>query len=501
MNEQTNASAWGYVFGISIVVTVLFVIWGSVAPIHLKDTAETMLYYSTHQFGWFYLLSVICFILFGLYLAFGRYGNIKLGRDDSQPEFRFFTWIGMLFSAGFGVGLVFWGVAEPMSHYAAPPLGLTPETPETARVAMQYSMFHWGIHQWSVFTIVGLIMCYFHFRKQYDGLISATFVPLLGERRTRRWAIPIDTLAVIATAMGVATSLGMGILQINGGIHYLFNVPNDVMTQLIITVILLFMYLISATTGLKRGIKLLSNLNLSLTLGLLLFVVLLGPTVYIMNSFTTGLGEYIQHFVQMSFRLTPWSGRTWVLDWTVFYWAWAIAWAPFVGAFIARISRGRTIKEFVLGVMFVPPFVAVFWMAAFGGTALELELEKHIPIAASVQNDVSTALFVMLEQLPLSFIISLIAVLLIFTFLVTSADSATYVLASMTSGGSLHPKTSIKIIWGVVQAAIAAVLLVSSGLQGLQTASLVAALPFTIIMILMCISFMKALQAETIRKK
>jgi glycine betaine transporter len=486
----------GVVFWVSAIAILLFVLWGATDPAGLAEQATKGLLFSTTNFGWFYLLSVMFFIVFCLYLAFSDYGKVRLGADRDRPEFSFFTWIGMLFSAGFGVGLVFWGVAEPMGHFISPPMGIESLSPEAARVSMRYSMFHWGIHQWSVFTVVGLVMAYFQFRKKSKGLISAAFEPLIGDRAFGPIGKSIDILAVIATVMGVATSLGLGILQMNGGLNYVIGLPVNPVSQLGLIGILLVLYLISATTGLKRGIKILSNLNLSLAFGLMLFVLMFGPTVFILNSFTLGLGEYIQRFVEMSFRLTPYTGGTWVRDWTIFYWAWAIAWAPFVGAFIARISKGRTIREFVFGVLIVPPFVAIVWMAVFGGSALHMSLFENLPIAQAVEQDVTSALFVTLEQFPFGFALALLAILLITTFLVTSADSATYVLGIMTTKGDLNPRNSVKIIWGVLQASIAGVLLLSSGLRGLQTASLIAALPITVIMILMCFSLLKSLKRD-----
>lgn len=495
MKKSKVSNSLGGVFWISTIVLILFVLWGAIFPDALAAHATTLFDFTTASFGWFYLLATIFFILFCFYLAFGPYGHIKLGRDEDEPQFSFFTWIAMLFSAGFGVGLVFWGVAEPMEHFMSPPLGIEAQTPEAARVAMRYAMFHWGIHQWSVFTVVGLAMGYFQYRERSRGLISASLSPLLGKKTFLGGVI--DFLAVVATATGVATSLGMGILQIGGGLNYVFGLPNNILSQLIIITILLVLYLLSSTTGLNKGIKILSNLNLTVALSLLLFVLVFGPTVFIMDSFTLGLGGYIQNFVRMSFRLAPYTGGTWVRDWTIFYWAWAIAWSPFVGAFIARVSKGRRIREFVLGVLLVPPLVAIIWMAVFGGSALHLEIFQGFPIGESVQQDVSTALFVMLGQFPLGYFLSVIAILLIGTFLVTSADSATFVLGIMTSNGNLNPKALVKVIWGVLQAAVATVLLLSSGLQGLQTASLVVALPFTIILILMCISLLKSLQKNT----
>ncbi|MEW9667438.1 BCCT family transporter [Ammoniphilus sp. 3BR4] len=499
LTYQTVSSRYsrlGTVFWLSLIILSLFVLWGVLSPENLANQAKSLFNYTTYTFGWFYLLATVFFMGFSLYLALSRYGKIKLGKDSDQPEYSYFSWIGMLFSAGFGVGLVFWGVAEPMNHFFEPIPGVEPQTPQAARMAMNYAMFHWGIHQWAVFTVVGLALAYFQFRKNYTGLISSAFQPLLGKRSQGYLGISIDILSVISTVMGVATSLGMGILQISGGLNHVFGIPNTSFFQLGIIIIILFMYLLSATTGLKRGIKILSNLNLGMTFILMLFVLLLGPSVFILNSFTVGLGDYISHFTMMSFNLSPYDGNTWTMDWTVLYWAWAISWAPFVGAFIARISKGRTIREFVFGAMFVPPLVAIVWMSVFGGTALHMELYRDLPIAEFVHQDMTSAFFVMLDHLPLGFWLSVFSLILILTFLVTSADSATFVLGIMTSKGDLNPHTSVKMIWGILIAAIAAVLLTSSGLSGLQTASLIAALPFTMIVVLMCFSLLVTLNKE-----
>ncbi|WP_202080237.1 glycine betaine uptake BCCT transporter [Caldalkalibacillus salinus] len=490
------------VFWVSSIVITVLVLIGALLPEVFKDMANAAFGFTTYAFGWFYLISVFVFVLFCLVLAVSKYGRVRLGRDEDRPEYPFFTWIGMLFSAGFGIGLVFWGVAEPMSHFFTPPQeAIDPLTDEAARLAMRYSFFHWGLSQWSVFTIVGLIIGYSQFRKEKNGLISTTLNPLIGEGKKPFLRHAIDILAVIATVMGVATSLGLGILQINGGLNSVFNIPNHFLVQLIIIVILVVLYLFSSTTGLNKGIKYLSNINLALALLLMVFVFVVGPSVFILDSFTLGLGGYIQRFVEMSLRLTPYHGGTWVQDWTIFYWAWVIAWSPFVGSFIARVSRGRTIREFVLGVLIVPPLIALIWIAVFGGTALNFDLFEGTNIAQFVDEDVTSALFVTYEQLPFSLLLSVLSLLLIFTFLITSADSATYVLGIMTTEGRLDPPLYIKIVWGLLIAAIAAVLLLASGLQGLQTASLVSALPFTVILAFMCVALLKAIRREFQDKK
>lgn len=498
MKEKTLGS----VFYISVVIISLFVLWGFIAPNNLAETASAALAFTTGSFGWFYLFAAFTFLVFAFYLAFGPYGKIKLGSDDDEPEFSYFTWFAMLFSAGMGIGLVFWGVAEPITHYIDPPLDLAEgQTPEAASYALRYSFFHWGLHPWAIYTIIGLALAYAQFRKGESGLISSTFRPLLGNRVEGPIGKGIDTLSAIATAFGVATSLGLGTLQINGGLAHVLGVPNSIGVQMLIILIVTVLYMLSATTGLNKGIRYLSNLNLGLAVGLLLFVIIVGPTSFIFDAFTTTIGAYLGNIVQMSFRLTPFTQGTWVGAWTLFYWAWWIAWAPFVGTFIARVSKGRTIKEFVLGVLLVPTLFGAIWYSAFGGSALFFELFENKGIVDAVNADVTTALFITLEQFPLGMVLAGLGTLLIITFFITSADSATFVLGMLTSKGVLNPAVSTKIIWGILQSSIAAVLLWSGGLNGLQTASIVAALPFAVIMVLMVVSLSKSLNEEVREQK
>lgn len=484
------------VFAVSLLIIVGFVIWGIISPSGLSESATGLLSFTTGKFGWFYLFAALGFLIFVLYLAFSRYGKIRLGEDDEEPEYSDLSWFAMLFSAGMGIGLVFWGVAEPISHYVSPPQEAIGETTESARLAMRYAFFHWGLHPWAIYTVVGLVLAYFQFRKKYNGLISQTFYPLFGEKIKGPLGKTIDILAVIATAFGVATSLGLGTLQINGGLAYLLGVPNDTAVQMWIIVLLTALYMLSALTGLDRGIKLLSNANLLVAAGLLLFTLFLGPTSFILDTFTLTLGGYLQNLIQMSLRLSPFTQGTWVSNWTLFYWAWWIAWAPFVGMFIARVSRGRTIKEFIIGVLLIPSLFSFIWFSVFGSTALHLQMFEGKHLTEAVKSDVTSALFVTLQQLPLGTIISFLATVLIITFFITSADSATFVLGMFSSGGSLTPSNKIKLAWGILQSSIAVVLLLSQGLEALQTASIVTALPFAVIMILMCSSLLKSLREE-----
>lgn len=502
MNTSPEKPRLNRVFYISASLIALLVLFGAIRPTLFATIAGNIFNFTTRSFGWFYLLAVFLFVVFLVFLAFSKYGKIRLGTDQDRPQYPFFTWIGMLFSAGFGVGLVFWGVAEPMSHFITPPYADTTElTVEGARLAMAYSFFHWGVSQWSVFAIVGLIIAYFQFRRNADGLISTSLSPLIKDRTYKQpLNQTIDILAVIATVMGVATSLGLGVLQINGGLNSVFGLPNTALVQVLIIVVLTVLFLTSTTTGLDRGIKWLSNINLGTALVLMVFVFFAGPTIFILETFTLGLGDYLQNFIRYSLRLQPYQQGTWVRDWTIFYWAWAIAWSPFVGAFVARVSRGRTIREFIVGVLIVPPFIALLWIAVFGGTALHLDLFEGTSIAQAVDADVTSALFVTFAELPFSFILSVLSILLILTFLITSADSATYIISSMTTNGSLNPPLTVRIVWGILLGGIAAVLLIASGLEGLQTASLISALPFTVILILMVYTLFSLLRKENVRK-
>lgn len=485
------------VFIVSSLFILMCVILGIVTPDGFAQVANMLFAFTTDYFGWFYLLSVFIIIIFLIYIATSRYGNIVIGGKGAKPEFKFLSWIAMLFSAGLGIALVFWGVAEPMSHFFTPPFDdVKPLSNEAAQVAMGYSFFHWGISQWSVYTIMGLVMAYMQFNRKKDLLISTALEPVLGKNRFTKNVI--DILAIIATIMGLATSIGLGAMQANGGLHGAFGIPNNIWIQVGIIGVMLIGYIISSTTGLHKGIKWLSNINMYLALILLVFVFVMGPTVFIMDTFVLAMRDYITHFIEYSLRLDPYGEGSWVKDWTIFYWAWGIAWSPFVGSFVARVSSGRTVRQFIVGVLIIPPLISCFWIAVFGGSALYFDLKKGTDIAGAVNNDVTVALFQLLEQLPFTLISSIIGIVLIFVFLITSADSATFMMASMSSHGSLNPAMQVKVIWGLLMGAIASVLLFTGGLNTLQTASLIAALPFTVVILLLAISFMKMMKYEQI---
>lgn len=486
----------GTVFYLSVAIVGLFVILGLLLPEQLNDAASGALAGITTSFGWFYLVTTFLFLVFAFKLAFGRSGKIRLGQDDEEPEYPFWTWLAMLFAAGMGIGLVFWGVAEPVQHYLSPPEGLQAGTPGAAQAALRYSFFHWGLHPWAIYTIVALSLAYARFRKGRSSLISSTLYPLLGERVNGAIGMTVDSLAVISTVFGVATSLGLGAMQIAGGLHYIAGTPQSVAVQLWIIAAVTVLFLLSASLGINKGIKLLSNLNLIVAALLLVFVIVTGPTLFIIDAMTTTIGSYIGNLIPMSFRMTPFTRGTFVGAWTIFYWAWWISWAPFVGSFIARVSKGRTIREFVLGVLFVPTLLSLVWFSVYGGSSLFYEMFENKKISEAVNRDVTLALFTMLEQFPFSPVLIVMALLLILVFFITSADSATFVLGMMTTNGALHPAKPVLWIWGLLLSGSAAALLLSGGLNGLQTASIVMALPFACIMLLMLAATNKALHGE-----
>ncbi|HCR98640.1 MAG: BCCT family transporter [Halomonas sp.] len=487
------------VFIASAVIIFSLVVVGAAFPEGFGGAAESALASVTRLFGWFYLFSVFGFVVFLFSLAFSKYGKVRLGPQDSTPNYTFFSWISMLLAAGFGVGLVFYGMAEPMSHYIEPPYGDVPaETEAAARYAIQYSYFNWGIHQWAAFSVVGLIIAYFQFRKGQAGLVSSVLSSVTAKRpRLRPYASWLDVFAVVATVMGVATSLGLGVLQMNGGLNAVFGLPENGVWQFIILLVMFCAYMASTWSGLDKGIKRLSNLNMVLCIGLMVYVLVTGPTIAILETITLGIGDYLQNFIGMSLRISPYSDNEWASSWTIFYWAWVIAWSPFVGTFIARVSRGRTIKEYVFGVLLVPPLLACLWIGVFGGAALNMELNgTDVGLAAATQENITVALFKMFELMPFSNVLSVVAMMLIFIFLVTSADSASYIVAQMTDNGSINPPLYKRIIWGVLIAAICLTLIVAGGLSGLQSAAVLSALPFTFILYMMVIVLVRELRAD-----
>ncbi len=450
------------------------------------------------NFGFLYLIIVLVIALVCLFLCCSSYGNIKLGKDNSKPEYSNLSWFSMLFSAGMGVGLVFFGVAEPMTHYAYPIGGIDGGTKEAIDFAFKTSFFHWGIHPWAIYSFLALAMAYFQFRKGEKGLVSSLFSPILkGKSYEKKVKTIIDIIAILATITGVATTLGLGALQINSGLNYLFNVPNSILSQIVIISIVTVVFIASALGSLDKGIKILSNINVLISVVLLLMVIILGPTISIFNVFSENLGNYLNNFLKISLKTNSFGDNKWMSAWTIFYWSNWVAWTPFVGTFIARISKGRTIREFVIGVVIIPSIVSFIWFSAFG--TLGITLGKEFATVA-VENT-ETALFLVFGQYRFGALMSGIAILLLGSFFITSADSATYVLGMMSSDGDLNPPSYKKLIWGITQSLLAIALIFAGGLNMLKTASIIIAFPLLILFPIMIFTMFYSLKRDMYIKK
>jgi len=455
----------------------------------------------TETTGWLYTVGVGFFLVALLIVAFSDWGRIKLGPDDSMPEYGFASWFAMLFSAGMGIGLMFFGVAEPLTHFLVPPEG-DPETVEAARQAIILTFFHWGVHAWGIYVVVGLSLAYFTYRHGLPLTIRSALYPLIGDRIYGWMGHAVDTIAVLGTLFGVATSLGFGVTQINAGLNTLFDVPISETVQLILIAVITGLATISVVAGLDAGIKRLSEFNLYMAVALIAFVFLVGPTLFLISAFVQNIGDYLDQFATLTFNLDAYGDGEWVGSWTLFYWGWWISWSPFVGMFIARISRGRTVREFIFGVLIGPTLFTFFWMTVYGDSALRLALAGQADaMLDTVRNGTSElALFAFFEHLPLTPIISTVAVILVATFFVTSSDSGSLVKSTLASGGALEPPVSQRLFWALLEGVVAAVLLVTGGLAALQSATIAAALPFTLVLILSFFGLIRAWSLETARR-
>ena len=483
------------VFFVSAGLILAFALFGAFLPQQAGLVFNQVQAMIVRDFGWLYIASVAGFLVFVIYLMLSRHGDVKLGPDESEPDYSYVSWFAMLFSAGMGIGLVFFGVAEPIQHYASPPVG-EGGTAEAARQAMTLTFFHWGLHAWAIYIVVGLSLAYFSFRRGLPLTIRSALYPLIGQRIFGPIGHAIDIFAVLGTMFGVATSLGLGVLQVNAGFSYLFGAPVNTSVQLMLIASITLLATLSVFLGLDRGVKRLSEINIVLALLLLGFVLFAGSTVFLLQAFVQNVGTYLGSVVTRTFRMYAYEPNPWLADWTLFYWGWWIAWSPFVGMFIARISRGRTIREFVGGVLMVPVLFTFLWMTVFGNTAIDLDRTGVAPIVQSVADNLPVALFETLAALPFSAITSLVATLLIITFFITSADSGALVIDMITSGGAENPPVWQRIFWAICAGTIAAVLLVAGGLEALQAAAITSALPFAVIMIFICCGLFRALQME-----
>ena len=498
-NEDSHWRALPQVFYPAAGIILAFVVAATVFTSQLEAQFSAVQSFIATYFGWFYILSVAFFLVFVLWLAFSRYGQIRLGANDSKPEFGRPTWFAMLFSAGMGIGLLFWSVAEPITHFTSPPTG-EGGTPQAAIRALNLTYFHWGLHPWAIYSLVGMCLAYFSFRRGMPLTIRSAFYPLLGDRIYGPLGHIIDITAVVGTLFGVATSLGLGAAQINAGFHHVFGLPDNTAVQMVLIACITFIATISVVTGLHVGIRRLSEFNIAVAVLLCLFLFIVGPTVFILKLWVQSSGYYLQHLLETTLWTSTFSDPDWQAGWTIFYWGWWISWAPFVGMFIARISRGRTIREFVLGVLLVPTVVGFLWIAIFGGSAIYLELFTESSIAAAVEENVSVAMFQLFENFPFGAAASLAGTLIIITFFVTSSDSGSLVIDIITSGGDADPPVLTRIFWAVLEGVVAAILLYAGGLVALQTAAITTGLPFCAIMVLMAWSLTIALREELIWK-
>lgn len=449
----------------------------------------------TDTTGWLFVIAVNVFILFSLFIAFSRFGDIRLGGEEAKPEFSTMAWFAMLFSAGMGIGIMFWSVAEPIFHFQSPPMAEA-GTVEAAREAMNLTYLHWGFHAWAIYAVVGLSLAFFAFNRKLPLSFRSVFHPLIGDRIKGWMGDVIDVLAVLATLFGLATSLGLGVLQVSAGLNHVFELPDNIYMHVGIIIAITAVATASVVLGIDKGVRVLSEFNVRIAALFLLFMIVVGPTIFIFDSLVQNMGSYVSSLAVFSFWTESYTDSNWQGSWTIFYWAWWISWSPYVGMFIARISKGRTIKQFVLGVLIVPSLITFLWMAAFGGSAINLELGATGAIGDAVNENVATALFVFLEQFPLGMITSIIAIVLILSFFVTSSDSGSLVIDSLTSGGKLDAPVGQRIFWAQTEGLVAAILLIGGGLNALQTASISTGLPFVFILLIMCYSLYQGLKKE-----
>lgn len=479
--------------GMVAIVIIFGTFWTNCASAFFSRLVE----YIGKYFGWYYIVSVAFFLVFVIWLLFSKYGKIRLGGDDSRPEFSRFTWFTMLFSAGMGMGLVFWGVAEPITHYMNPPVAQA-GTAAALQESMRFTFFHWGFHPWAIYIIFGLGIAYFHFRLGLPLAPRSLLYPLIGDRYKGVIGHGVDAFCTVGTLLGVATSLGLGAMQINSGFKSLVGLSYGVNTQVVIIIFITIIATISTVTGVKRGIKFLSITNIYIAIIMLSFVFIFGPTLFQFKLLLSATGDYFQNLIQTSFWIDTRNGNSWQVNWTIFYWGWWISWSPFVGIFIARISKGRTIREFIVTVFLLPTGVTFIWLAVFGGTALNIEILNNGILSKVISENVSMSLNVLLAQLPFSTISQWIGLVLIIVFFITSSDSGSLVNDMVTSGGSLNPHPLTRVFWGLAEGGAAIVLLLAGGLKALQAAAISAGLPQSFLLIAACIGLIKALRKESV---
>ena len=472
------------VFIASALLIVGFIVFGSLFGELAGEVFSQLQSFITHRFRWLFIILMNVTVVFSLYIALSRYGDIRLGHQTEHPEYSLLSWFGMLFSAGIGIGLLYWGTAEPLYHFMSPPMGQA-ETVEAAKQAMSISFLHWGIHAWALYCVVALSLAYFHYRRGLPLSIRSVLYPLIGQKIYGKWGHVVDTLAVFGTMFGVVTSLGLGAMQINAGFSNVFGIPNNVPVQLCLIAIITAMATLSVMMGLDKGIKRLSDINIVLTVLLLGFMLFFGPTQFIIDSFIENIGNNVTQLIPQGFWSEAYRNTDWQANLTIFYWAWWVSWSPFVGIFVARISRGRTIREFIFGVLFIPMLLLFFWFTTFGGSAVHMELMGNYGLIEAVKADYGSAIFKLIEYYPLTKPLTLVIVVMIMLWFVTSSDSASFVIDMLTAGGDTNPPKIQRLFWALSQGVIAAVLLVAGGLSALQAVAIIAGFPFAIVVFVM----------------
>ncbi len=500
---DTNIVKWGFDIHPQVTfwssgILIVFIAWTLIFQDTASDVFATVLDFIGNSFGWLYIMAANIFVVVGIFFAFSRYGKIRIGGPEATPEFSTAAWYAMLISAGMGIGLMFWSVAEPIFHLAGPPplFGVEPMTGAAGKAALAVTFFHWGLHPWGMYALVSLALAFFAYNRGLPLTFRSVFYPILGERIYGTWGNVIDVLTVLATLFGLATSLGLGVGQAAAGLNFLFGTPTGTGFQVVLIAAITALATISVVAGLDAGVKRLSQININLALIFMVFIIIVGPTLFIFSVFTQGLGEYVAVLPRLSFWSEAFSGTSWQQGWTIFYWGWWISWSPFVGMFIARISKGRSVRELILGVMAFPTMLSALWMSVFGGTAINLQLEGVRDVATAVNENVATALFDMLQAFPLTQLTSLLGIILVVSFFVTSSDSGSLVVDHLTSGGKLDSPKPQRIFWAVMEGLIAAVLLIGGGLSALQTAAITTGLPFAVVLLVMCGSLYKAFHEE-----
>lgn len=489
------------VFYISLVLVIGLSIWAIVSSDSFGAAANSIYAFLTTNFAWLYMLVMTSYVVFCVIIAMSRWGGVKMGASDSKPEYGNVSWFGMMFSAGMGVGLVFWGVAEPLTYWTAPP-DVEPATVEAASFAFRKAFLHWGLHPWAGYAVLGMALAYFVYRKGRPNLMSSVLTPFLGEKSDSHWlGKTVDVLATFATAGGIGTSLGLGAMQINAGLNAVFGIPQNNTVIIIIVAIITVLYTWTAVAGVDNGIKRVCDTNIALAFAIMLVCLCVGPTVDILQNLVEGLGNYVMTFAQSSLEMGAFSENpSWYQSWTVFYWAWWIAWAPFVGGFVARISKGRTVREFVAGVMLMPAGASFIWFAIFGTMGINVGELVGLEAAKQIVSDTSLALFTVLNYYPLGNILAVVILVNLITFFVTSANSATFVLGSLTTNGEMNPPKSRLMLWGVLQAVFVLAMLVSTddGLKMMQTLSLVPSFPFAFVLVAAMIGIVKTFKEEDV---